>query len=136
MDLKLPIPSRIVIGHHAANMLYRGQIAQCFRCEQTGHVSHKLSVLKKTTSFRFPCIVGATAVSVDSALPVPSTVVPNSNNSSLSAKIPSQVELPPPPDISSSNTILYGLGFRFYADEGWQTFAKILLATVCQKART
>ena len=39
IDLKKPIPSRITIAQSPVNVFYRGQVQQCFRCEQTGHLS-------------------------------------------------------------------------------------------------
>ena len=39
MELRKPIPFRITIAHYPVNVFYRGQVQQCFRCEQTGHLS-------------------------------------------------------------------------------------------------
>jgi hypothetical protein len=39
MELRKPIPSRLTIANFPVNMFYRGQVQQCFRCEQTGHLS-------------------------------------------------------------------------------------------------
>ena len=38
VDLKKPIPSRITIVQSTVNVFYLGQVQQCFRCDQTGHL--------------------------------------------------------------------------------------------------
>ena len=37
MEVKTPIPSRVVVAGHPCTIFYRGQIRSCFRCSQTGH---------------------------------------------------------------------------------------------------
>ena len=45
MELRKPIP-RITIAHYPVNVFYRGQVQQCFRCEQTGHLSRECPLKK------------------------------------------------------------------------------------------
>ena len=37
MEVKTPIPSRVVVAGHPCTIFYRGQVRSCFRCSQTGH---------------------------------------------------------------------------------------------------
>jgi hypothetical protein len=57
LELRKPIPSRITIANHPVNVFYRGQIQQCFRCEQTGHLS-KSCPFKRSSGVPAVRIVG------------------------------------------------------------------------------
>lgn len=80
MDLKRPIPSRITIAHYPVNVFYRGQVQQCFRCEQTGHISRNCPQ-KKSGTQDLPTFDGPTEMNVEDApssdtingIPVPPT---------------------------------------------------------------
>jgi hypothetical protein len=61
MELRKPIPSRLTIANYPVNVFYRGQVQQCFRCEQTGHQS-KDSPFKKSRGVPPAQIVGDTIV--------------------------------------------------------------------------
>ena len=41
MELRKPLPPHITIAHYPVNVVYRGQVQQRFRCEQTGHLSRE-----------------------------------------------------------------------------------------------
>lgn len=82
MDLKKPIPSRITIAHHPVNVFYRGQVQQCFRCDQTGHIS-KNCPRKKSADSQPPVIVGPTEMAVTSS-PVVELPPPGTPNEHLS----------------------------------------------------
>ena len=77
MELRKPIPSRVTIAHYPVNVLYRGQVQQCFRCEQTGHLSREYP-LKKSHGVLPSRIRGPTTVQ-------PSDLVTRSNDGSLTA---------------------------------------------------
>jgi hypothetical protein len=57
MEIRKPIPSRLTIANYPVNAFYRGQIQQCFRCEQTGHIS-KHCPFKKSGGAPGAVIVG------------------------------------------------------------------------------
>ena len=59
MEIHQPIPSRLFIASFHVNVYYREQIQQCFRCEQTGHLS-KLCPFKMSSGVPPPRIVGVT----------------------------------------------------------------------------
>ena len=61
MELCKPIPSRLTIAHYPVNVFYRGQVQQCFRCEQTGHLS-KNCPFKKSSVAQPTRITGDTVV--------------------------------------------------------------------------
>ena len=63
IQLCKPIPSRITISHYPVNVFYRGQVQQCFRCEQTGHLS-KDCPFKKSSGVPPARIVGEPVVGV------------------------------------------------------------------------
>jgi hypothetical protein len=80
MEVGKPIPSRIVIANYPVNVFYRGQVQQCFRCEQTGHLS-KDCPFKRSGGAPAARIVGEQVVipPVGGVPPVggaPSSVVP------------------------------------------------------------
>ena len=58
MEIKKPIPSRITLAHYPVNVFYRGQVQQCFRCEQIGHLS-KSCPFKKSAAPPAALIIGA-----------------------------------------------------------------------------
>ena len=64
MEIQKPIPSRITIAHYPVNVFYRGQVQQCFRCEQTGHIS-KDCPFKKARTAPTARIVGETEMTID-----------------------------------------------------------------------
>ena len=64
IELRKPIPSRITISHYPVNVFYRGQVQQCFRCEQTGHLS-KNCPFKASSGVPPARIVGEPVVVVD-----------------------------------------------------------------------
>ena len=37
MEVKKPIPSRVMVAGHLCTIFYRGQVRSCFRCNLTGH---------------------------------------------------------------------------------------------------
>lgn len=74
IELKCPIPSRITIAHYPVNVFYRGQVQQCFRCEQTGHLS-KNCPRKKTGTPQAPDIVGPTEMEIPPPSSLPSSSV-------------------------------------------------------------
>jgi hypothetical protein len=61
MEISKPIPSRLTIANFPVNVFYRGQVQQCFRCEQTGHIS-KSCPFKKSAGSQPALITGATTV--------------------------------------------------------------------------
>jgi hypothetical protein len=61
MEISKPIPSRLTITNFPVNVFYRGQVQQCFRCEQTGHIS-KFCPFKKSAGSQPALITGATTV--------------------------------------------------------------------------
>ena len=80
MEIKKPIPSRITLAHYPVNVFYRGQVQQCFRCEQTGHLS-KSCPLKKSVAppaARIICAPVITLADISDVVPttVSTTVVP------------------------------------------------------------
>ena len=85
MEIKKPIPSCITLAHYPVNVFYRGQVQQCFRCEQTGHLS-KSCPFKKSVAPPVDRIIGAPVVTpadisdvvpaTDSATVVPPVVPP------------------------------------------------------------
>ena len=69
IELQKPIPSRITVAQSPVNVFYRGQISQCFRCEQTGHLARNCPMKKSTsatvtTSATVPVTTSATVSSV------------------------------------------------------------------------
>ena len=81
IELRKPIPSRISIAHYPVNVFYRGQVQQCFRCEQTGHLSRDCR-FKRSGVHNAPRIIGPTTVipAADTSVPAgsdpPGTTVP------------------------------------------------------------
>ena len=81
IELRKPIPSRISIAHYPVNVFYRGQVQQCFRCEQTGHLSRDCP-FKRSGVHNAPRIIGPTTVipAADTSVPAgsapPGTKVP------------------------------------------------------------
>ena len=103
VDLKKPIPSRIVINNAPVNVFYRGQIQQCFRCEQIGHMSRNCPFRRNTVPASR--IVGPAVLPTASATDTPVISLPIENNGSNT--LPGFV--PPVPvasDVSSSLTFL------------------------------
>ena len=99
IDLKKLIPSRIVINNAPVNVFYRGQIQQCFRCEQTGHMSRSCPFRRNTVPAS--CIVGPAVLPTASATDTPVISLPIENNGS-------SVDFPPPAvsDVSSGSTFI------------------------------
>ena len=80
LDLKKPIPSRIVLNHAPVNVFYRGQVQQCYRCEQTGHLS-KNCPFRRTSPADVPTrITGPSAAATESATTIPDVAIPTTNN--------------------------------------------------------
>lgn len=97
MDLKKPIPSRITISHYPVNVFYRGQVQQCFRCEQTGHLSkncpRKLNAPVSQPTFSGPVEMDIPPVS---PIPVSSEPVPADEEPLASvSEEPVEVDIPP-----------------------------------------
>ena len=103
IDLKKPIPSRIVINNAPVNVFYRGQIQQCFRCEQTGHMSRNCLFRRNTVPASR--IVGPAVLPTVSATDTPVISLPIENNGSntLPGFAP---PVPAASDVSSSSTFL------------------------------
>ena len=86
LELKKPVPSRIFIAQSPVNVFYRGQIPQCFRCEQTGHLARHCP-LKKSTS----ATVSSATVPISTSAPgsVPASLTTDTiSTSSVSLPIP------------------------------------------------
>lgn len=88
IELKQPIPSRITIAHYPVNVFYRGQVQQCFRCEQTGHIS-KHCPKKKQPPEQPPAIVGPVAMDIPPVSDVPSADAPVSPLPDVEPTVPS-----------------------------------------------
>ena len=67
MELRKPIPSRLTIANFPVNVFYRGQVQQCFRCEQTGHLS-KSCPFKKSSGAPPPGITGDSVITPPSGV--------------------------------------------------------------------
>ena len=107
IDLKQPIPSRITIAQSPVNVFYRGQVQQCFRCEQTGHLSrncpHKPAV--SSTSATVPVITApvttvlgpgvSTVTSTDSSATVSLPISDNALTSVSPVTLASSTSAPP-----------------------------------------
>ena len=103
IDLKQPIPSRITIAQSPVNVFYRGQVQQCFRCEQTGHLSRNCprKPAISSTSATVPVITApVTSVPGAGVSTIPSTYsfatvsLPISDNA-LTSVPPVPLPLPP-----------------------------------------
>ena len=74
IDLKKPIPSRISIAQSPVNVFYRGQVPQCFRCEQTGHLSRHCPRKKSSVPVTSTVTTSVPAVTSGPVPPVSSTI--------------------------------------------------------------
>ena len=102
LEVKKPIPSRITVNHSPVNVFYRGEVQQCFRCKQTGHMSRNCPFRRNTVAS--PRIIGPPAVSTDPAndpLVIPLPII-NNGTTDFPAIVP-----PPPVDsVSSDSTFI------------------------------
>ena len=95
IDLKKPIPSRIILNHAPVNVFYRGQPQQCFRCEQVGHLSRHCPFRRNLPTEVPSRIIGPHAISTDPSKVPPENAIP------VSDLPPPLTELPdPPPPVS------------------------------------
>lgn len=80
LDLKKPIPSRIVLNNYPVNVFYRGQVQQCYRCEQTGHFSKNCPFRRNLPADASSRITGPSVLGTESATTTPAVAVPIVNN--------------------------------------------------------
>ena len=83
IELQKPIPSRISVAQSPVNVFYRGQISQCFKCEQTGHLARNCP-MKKSTSATVSSVPVTTSATVWSA---PVTTVPTATSTITTSAI-------------------------------------------------